>query len=309
MDDTCRLRGFHAAHVCPGPRLVGARGEERFEVQQFVGRFYQACHARFLKAEVFEEHLPLLVAFQFGDVGLRRCCDDEHFGFLAGDGRLHRFGIGIARHGAFLVHVADVEHRFVGQQVEVGDQLAVFLLQFHRAGAVSLFECGFVLQQQLHGTPGVLVAARGGLLLRLGEAVFDGFEVFELQLRVDDALVAHGVDRPVHMGDVAVVEAAQYMDDGVRVADVGQEFVAEPFAFRRPFHQPGDVHDLDRGRDHPFGIVDLRQFDKPLVGNRDDAHIGLDGTERKVSRLRLRIGQAVEKGRFTHVGQTYDAAL
>ena len=103
------------------------------------------------------------------------------------------------------------------------------------------------------------------------------------------------------------------MDDGVRVADVGQEFVAEPFAFRRPFHQPGDVHDLDRGRDHPFGIVDLRQFDKPLVQplirHGHHAHIGLDGTERKVRRLRLRIGQAVEKGRFTHVGQTYDAAL
>ena len=76
---------------------------------------------------------------------------DEHFGFLARDGRLHRFGIGIARHGAFLVHVADVEHRFVGQQVQVGNQLAVLLLEFDCAGAETLLQHRLVLQQQLHG--------------------------------------------------------------------------------------------------------------------------------------------------------------
>ena len=51
------------------------------------------------------------------------------------------------------------------------------------------------------------------------------------------------------------------------------------------------------------------QPDKPLVGHRDDAHVGFDGAEREVGRLRLGVGQAVEKGRFTYVGQSYDAAL
>ncbi len=105
-------------------------------------------HARLPEAHVFEEHLPLLVALQFGDVGLGRRCDHEHFGLFVGDGGAHGLGVGVARHGALLVHVADVEHRFVGQQVQVGHQAAVLPVQFDRAGAPALFEGGLVLQEQ-----------------------------------------------------------------------------------------------------------------------------------------------------------------
>ena len=309
VDDAGRLRGLHAADVGPCARLVGAGGEERFEVEQFVGRFDQALDARLFETEIFEEHLPLLVALQLGDVGFGGGGDDEHFGFFVGDGRTDRLGVGVARGGALLIDVADVQHRFVGQQVEVGDQFAVLLLQFDRAGAAALLQHRFVLQQQFDLTFGVLVAAHGRLLLGLAQPVFDRFEVLELQLGVDDTLVAHGVDRAVHMGDVAVVEAAQYVDDGVRVADVGEELVAQSFAFRRAFDQSGDIDDFDGGRNHPLGFVDLGQPDEPPVGDGDYAHVGFDGAKGKVSRLRLRVGQAVEKGRFADVRKTHDATL
>jgi len=99
------------------------------------------------------------------------------------------------------------------------------------------------------------------------------------------------------------------VDDRVGVADVAEEFVAQPFAFRSAFHQSRDVDDLDRRGDHALGIVDLGQPDQPLVGDRDDAHVGLDGAKGEIRRLRLRVGQAVEKGRFTDVRQTDYAAL
>ena len=137
------------------------------ESEQFVGRFDQALDARLFEAEVFEEHLPLLVAFQLGDVGFGGGGDDEHFGFFVGDGRTDRLGVGVARSGALFIDVADVQHRFVGQQVEVGDQFAVLLLQFDRAGAAALLQHRFVLQQQFDLTFGVLVAAHGRLLLGL----------------------------------------------------------------------------------------------------------------------------------------------
>ena len=111
------------------------------------------------------------------------------------------------------------------------------------------------------------------------------------------------------MGDVAVVEAGQYVDDGVRVADVGEELVAQSFAFRRAFDQSGDIDDFDGGRNHPLGFVDLGQPDEPPVGDGDYAHVGFDGAKGKVRRLRLRVGQAVEKGRFADVRKTHDATL
>ena len=191
----------------------------------------------------------------------------------------------------------------------IGDQLAVLFLELHGPGAQTLLQDGLVLQQDLHGTFGLLVPAHDSLLLGLGKAVLDGFEVLELQLGIDDTLVAHRVDRTIDMGNVIVLETTEHMNNGVRVADVGQKLVAQPLAFRGTFHQSGDIDDLDSGGNHPLGIVDLREPNEPLVGNGDDAHVGLDRTERKIRRLRLGVGQAVEKGRFTHVGQPHDTAL
>ncbi len=215
----------------------------------------------------------------------------------------------VARHGALLVDVADVEHGFVGQQIEVGDQLAVLLFELQFAGIAALFKQRLVLQQQFHGALGLLVAADGRLLLRLAEAVFDRLEVLELQLGVDHLLVAHGVDRAVDVGDVAVFEAAQHVDDRVRVADVAQELVAQPLALRGSLDEPRDVDDFDRGGDHALGLVDLGQTDQPLVGHGDDAYVGLDRAEREIGRLRLGVRQTVEQGRLADVRQPYDAAL
>ena len=309
VDDAGRLGSLHAADVGPGARLVGACGEEGLEVEQPVGRLDEARHARLLESEVFKEHLALLVALQFGDVGLGGGGDDEHLGLLVGDGGAHRLGIGVARRGALFIDVAYVEHRLVGQQVEVCNQLAVLLVEFDRAGTFALLQYGLVLQQQFDGALGLLVTARGGRLLRLRQAVLDGFEVLELELRVDDFLVAHGVDGAVHVGDVAVVEAAQHVDDGIRVPDVAQELVAQTFALRGTLDQTGDVDDFDGGGDDPFGVVDFGQADEPLVGYGDDAHVGLDGAEGEVGCLSLRVGQAVEKRRFADIGQSDDAAL
>ena len=111
------------------------------------------------------------------------------------------------------------------------------------------------------------------------------------------------------MGDVAVVEAAQHVDDGVRVPDVAQELVAQTLALGGTLDQTGDVDNLDGGGDDPLRMVDFGQTDQPLVGHGDDAHVGLDGAEGEVGRLGLCVGEAVEKRRFADIGQSDDAAL
>ena len=111
------------------------------------------------------------------------------------------------------------------------------------------------------------------------------------------------------MGDVAVVEAAEHVDDGVRVADVAQELVAQALALRGALDQTRDVHDFDGRGHHALRMVDFGEPHEPLVGHGDHAHVGLDGAEGEVRRLCLRIRKAVEKGRFADVRQTDDAAL
>ena len=156
---------------------------------------------------------------------------------------------------------------------------------------------------------GVLVASDSGEFLRLGQAALHGLKVFELQLRVDDFLVANGVHRAVDVHHVAVVEAAQHVDDSVCLAYVAQELVAQPLAFRRALDEAGYVYNLDRGGHDAPRMDDFGQSRQPLVGYGDDAHVGFDGAEREVGRLRLGARQAVEKRGLAHVGQPHYAAL
>ena len=214
----------------------------------------------------------------------------------------------IPAHRAFFVHVADIEHRLIGQQMQIVDQLAVFLVQFDGAGAFALLQRRLVTRQDVEQPFGALIPGRS-LLLHFGNAALDRFEVFQLQLGVDDLLVADGIDAAVYVRDVVIVETAQHMNDSVRLADIGQKLIAETLAPRSPFDQPRDIDDLDGRRDRLFRIVDLYQVHDPLVGHRNHAHVRLDRAKRKIRRLRFRIRQAVEQGRFADVRQPHDSAL
>ena len=100
-----------------------------------------------------------------------------------------------------------------------------------------------------------LVTAGLGLFEGFGESAVDGLEVFDLQFVVDDLFVAHGIDRSVHVGYVVVVEAAQHVEYGVCLTDVGQEFVAESFSFAGTLDQSGNVYDLYCGRNNGPGVA------------------------------------------------------
>ena len=192
--------------------------------------------------------------------------------------------------------------------MQVVYRFAVLLVEFDGPGAFALFERRFVAREDVEQPFGRLVA-RGGLLAHLADAALDRFEVLELEFRVDDLLVAHRVDRSVHMRDVVVLEAAQHVDDRVRLADVGQKLVAQPLAFGRALDQTGYIDDLDRRGDDFLRVVYFREVHDPLVGHRDDPDVGFYRTERKIRRLRLGVRQTVEQRRLAYVGQAYDSAL
>ena len=154
--------------------------------------------------------------------------------------------------------------------MQIVDQLAVFLVQFDGAGAFALLQRRLVTRQDVEQPFGALIPGRS-LLLHFGNAALDRFEVFQLQLGVDDLLVADGIDAAVYVRDVVIVETAQHMNDSVRLADIGQKLIAETLAPR--------------------------------------SHVRLDRAKRKIRRLRFRIRQAVEQGRFADVRQPHDSAL
>src|SRR5665213_3145015 len=80
-------------------------------------------------------------------------------------------------------------------------------------------------------------------------------------------------------------------------ADVRQKFIAQTFACRRAFHQPGDVHELHRRRDDDARLGDALEHFEPRVRHGDDADVRVNGAEGIVRGLGLaRAREGVEQG-------------
>jgi len=116
-----------------------------------------------------------------------------------------------------------------------------------------------------------------------------------------------GIHAVVDVNDVVVFEAAHDVGDGVRLADVAQEGVAASFTLGGAAHEPGDVHEVHRGRHDLRRRVELHQGVEARIGHGHDAHVGIDGAEGVVRCLGLFLRQRVEEGGLAHVGQTDDS--
>ena len=59
-----------------------------------------------------------------------------------------------------------------------------------------------------------------------------------------------------------------------------QKFVSETFARRGAFHESCDIIEFDDSGDEHGGIYDCGELGEPLIGDFDDADIGLDRRKR-----------------------------
>src|SRR6202008_3783236 len=101
-----------------------------------------------------------------------------------------------------------------------------------------------------------------------------------------------------------------HMGDGIDLADIGEELIAEAFPLRGAAHEAGDI-DEGEARWNDFRRPrDRGKRGEPRVGDRDLAHIRLDRAERVIRRLSRRgLRQRIEERRFSDIRQADDAAF
>ena len=101
--------------------------------------------------------------------------------------------------------------------------------------------------QHTHHELGFLVATRLGLLGITREGFFDRCHVRQCEFGVDDFDVVHRINLARDVNHVVVCEAAHHMHNRIRLANVGEELVAEALALARPGNEPRDVDELNTG--------------------------------------------------------------
>ena len=202
-----------------------------------------------------------------------------------------------------------MEHRLRGEQEQLARPRLLVVAERDAAGRPARLQRCF--QLLVDGEIRLRFLARLARRLRVLEPalalLLQRLEILELQLGVDHFLVAQRVHRPVDVHHVRILEAAQHVRDRVHLADVGEELVAEPLAFRGAAHQPGDVQELEGG---VGGLLRFVQGGEPvdaIVGNRDHSDVRVLGRERIVRGEHGSARERVEQRALAHVGQTDDA--
>ena len=94
-----------------------------------------------------------------------------------------------------------------------------------------------------------LIAALDGPSAPLSSTAVDHFQVRHDELQVDDINIPQRIRAgPLDMGHIRIIKAADDMDDGIRIADVRQEFIPQALALARALDQPRNIDKFDDRR-------------------------------------------------------------
>src|SRR5919202_4189037 len=241
VDDAGGLRGARAARYGPGAHLLPARRQERHQAEQPVGAPDEFVHAARLDPQLTQV-TPAVFGRERDQLGFELRADRDALRALLRRDLAHgadvrvRPGVGERR----LVNVGRVDGRLRRQQEERAGDRSLGVVEFGGAGRSAFGEHGEELVGDIGlGARGLVAALRG--LLRALAAAFDRGEVGEREFDLDGLDVAARVDRALDVVHVLVLEAADDLYDGVGLADVGEELVAQALALGRAAHQPRDV--------------------------------------------------------------------
>ena len=318
MDLAGSLRCLGALADGPCAALLLAIGQEGDQAQQVVAGSDEVVQTAGFNAHFSQKSL-LFLGGVVGDILLGLGADGNVACALFLGACGHQRDILVvfdALHQVVLAHVAGVQHRLSAQQthlVQHGLLLGITLVKIEAAGRLACAQVvGQLLQPCGFGGSALVVAALGGLC-HAACAVLHHLKVGQDQLVVDGVDVGNGVhglglgNILHHMDDVVIVKAAHHMHNGVALADVAQELVAQTRALTGTLHKACDIHEFHDGRGLFIGLPDLGQLVQTLVRHGHDAAVRLDGAEGIVcSFCILGGGDGIEQSGLADIRQADD---
>src|SRR5947207_3118071 len=308
VNDPGRLRRPGPLGDGPGAGFLGTDGEIGHEMEQLITGTYYAVEARLGEADRVEIVL-LFGSGQDRDLAFDLGRYHHRLGLLFSRAAYHLGGIFIALVGGGFLDIADIKHRLRTQEAQHAEGLFLLRLALDQAS-------GFAFLQQRQRTLDEIELLLGFLvgtaqaLFQSARPLFQAVEIGQHQFCLDRLDIADRIDTAFDMGDIAILETAHHMGDGIDFADIGEELVAESFALGGAAHQARNIDESEPSRDDLGALAYRRQPVEARIGNPYVTDIGLDGAEGIVRRLgRRRLGEGVEQSRFADIRQADNAAF
>ncbi len=207
-----------------------------------------------------------------------------------------------------LVDVRHVEDRLRGERLELAR--CIRSVRRHRNiahGSPVLERLHDLLEPVPLGNE--LLVERARLFRNAVEPALRLVEVRGQELELDQLDVLARVDAPLRMGNRARCVGAHHVADRVRLANGGEEAVAEALALRGAANQARDVVELDRLQNDRRRANGLGYRLQPLVRNTDYRDVRVDSRKGVIPRLGATLRQRVEESGLAGIRQPDDSDL
>ncbi len=202
--------------------------------------------------------------------------------------------------------IEHVEYRLHGHELQLFGDFQFLLLQRDRARSLALLQDRHDLAQHIALKNRILIPALAIALDAL-KSLLCALHVGERELQIDDVDVACRICLPRDVDDVLVVEHAHDFGDGIRLADVGEELVAETLAFGSALYEACDVDEFHGSRNGLYRVRHDAELREALIWHRHDADCRVDGGKRVIRDEDALLGECRKECRLPHIGEPDDA--
>lgn len=311
MDDAGTLGSFHAFAEGPGAYFLLAGGEVGGKAEEVVGGADEEGDSGIANAERFEIFSGLggVEIDEFGFNGGRDNTDARTVVFAGVGLDFLDKGILVRICEVAFGNIAGVEDGFGAEEAEALEGKALFVREVEGDGGFVFVKVREKAVDEFDVFSSFLIAP-AGFFNALFFLAFEGGKVGKDEFSINDLDIAEGIDGTHVVDDVFVLETTNDMNDGINLANVGEEFVAKALAFAGSGDEAGDIDEFDGGGNDAVGFGDFAEGFEAGVGHLNDADVGIDGTKGVVGGLGFTgTGERVEEGTLSNVRETDYSSL
>ena len=134
------------------------------------------------------------------------------------------------------------------------------------------------------------------------QGFFGCAQIGQSKFSVNHFNVGNRVNFTRDVNHVVIVKATHHVCNRIGFANIGEELIAQTFAFGRTCDQARNIDKLHRSKLHALWFDNFSQRIHARIGHFDHADIRLNRTKRVVFSRNTRFGQGVKKSGFADVG-------
>ena len=259
MDFACCLRSLSIQLNSPGAGFHFAGSQEGHQAKQLEACFNQAVQTGFLQTCHFQIFLSLFFR-KLGNFAFHLSGNNDNLSiffcsiflyslYMLVTGRIGNLALG---------NVGNVQYRFHSQQMQLAQELLLFLGQTKAACRHTIRKAGHNLFHYSLLQLNLFIAG----FCQLNQALltfFNCFHISQAQLGVDNIDITQRINAALNVGNVAILKAAYNLGNSVYLTDMGQELIAQAFALACALYQTGNIYKTHSCRNNLFGFKHVAQ--------------------------------------------------